>query len=102
MARLRRVKSLDRNLDQVQSNVAEILEPISAVPLTRGFILSGVVLASGDNHVNHKLGRALTGWFVVRKRAAADIYDKQDVNSSPALDLVLHATAAVTVDLFVF
>jgi hypothetical protein len=78
------------------------LSPVLSAPLLNGALLQGQVLVTGDNTINHTLGRALTGWIIVRKRGTATIYDKQDTNSLPALTLVLNASAGETVDLCVF
>lgn len=92
----------NNDLSLMQTNWASQLNPLLRNPISNGLLLSEVVLASGDNTINHKLGRKLQGWIVVRKRAAADIYDKQDSNLMPQLTLVLNASGAVTVDLYVF
>lgn len=92
----------DRPLSLLQIQWAEQLNPVIVNPLMSGFVLQEVALTSGDNTINHLLGRALKGWFVVRKRAAAEIYDKQDSNRLPTKTLVLNSNATVSVDLYVF
>jgi ABC-type cobalamin transport system ATPase subunit len=59
-------------------------------------------LVVGQNIIDHKLGRALQGWTVTRKRAAASIYDLQDTNPHPSRTLILFSDAVVTIDLSVF
>lgn len=81
---------------------ASILNPIVANPANNSIILKNVQLAIGTNTINHKLGRNLQGWFIVRKRGSADIYDTQDSNQMPNLTLTLVSDAIVTVDLAVF
>jgi hypothetical protein len=102
VSRLRRVQTPDREINQLQSNVAEILEPLSSNALSSGYVLSSVVLAVGDNAVNHKLNRTLIGWFIVRKRGTSVIYDKQDANTQKNVTLVLNSSLAETVDIYVF
>lgn len=102
MVRLRKVQTTDREVNQLQSNVAEILDPLSSNPVTQGQILSSVALAAGANSINHKLNRTLIGWFLVRKRSVAVIYDQQDTNTQPAVTLALQASVADTVDIYVF
>jgi len=87
---------------QMQTLWASQLNPLLTNPALQGNILKSVVLASGDNTINHKLGRKLQGWIIVRQRASASMYDKQDSNARPELTLVLNASAAVTVDIYVF
>ncbi len=88
--------------DLAQTRWASILNPVIDNPLSSGIVLQSVSLNSGSNSVNHKLGRKLQGWFIVRQRAAASVYDTQDSNPTPDLTLNLVASAAVTVDLMVF
>lgn len=95
-------QTADQSLQLMQSNWATQLNPLLRNPLSNGQVLQSVVLASGDNTINHKLGRKLQGWCIVRQRASASIYDKQDSNLFPELTLVLNASAAVTVDIYVF
>lgn len=91
-----------RELSLMQSAWATQLNPVLANPLTSSVILQNVSLSTGDNVINTTLGRKLQGWYIVRQRAAASIYDKQDSNNMPALTLVLNASAPVVVDLAVF
>jgi len=102
MNKLRRVQTQDREVNQLQSNVAEVLDPIAALPVINGNILTNVALLAGDNSINHKLGMRLTGWIVIRQRAAAEIFDKQVTNPTPTVTLVLNVSAPVVVDLYVF
>lgn len=96
------VQTDDRNVNQLQKNIQQSLGPVIANPLVSGVILESVSLASGDNTIPHKLGRVLQGWVVVRKRAASEIFDKQDSNPTPEVTLVLNASVAVVVNLYVF
>jgi len=87
---------------QMQTLWSAIINPIINRPQNSSTILKSVVLASGDNIIPHTLNRALQGWNIVRIRAAATIYDKQDDNDNPTVSLVLNSSAAVTIDLEVF
>ncbi len=78
------------------------LNPLLANPLVNGSVLSNQVLKSGDNVINHGLGRTLQGYFVILNNAAVTFYDKQATNSMPDLTLVLVASGAATVSLYVF
>lgn len=105
MAKLRAIASVntsDNVINRVQDNVLAGLKAVAQSPLLGGTLLKSVTLVSGDNTIRHGLGSALSGWFVVRQRAAATIYDKQDANTIPDKTLTLTASAAVTVDLYVF
>jgi hypothetical protein len=86
----------------LQTSWAAQRNPLLDNPLNSVSILQSVVLASGDNTINHKLGKKLQGWFIVGQNASATFYDKQSSNSTPQLTLVLNASGAVTVNLAVF
>lgn len=102
MPKLQRIQTGDRVINMIQDNIANILDVYSSKELAQGQILTNVSLASGANKVPHKLNRKLLGWFIVRQRASATIYDTQDSNPQPALYLNLTASAAVVVDIYVF
>ena len=87
-----------RYFDQLSQAVSQL----GSVSLLDGVLLEGIELSSGDNSVSHKLGRKLRGWIITRKRASATVYDKQDSNTNPNKTLTLNASAAVSVDLWVF
>jgi hypothetical protein len=86
----------------MQTTWAQQINPILENPLVKGLILPNIALAIGTNVINHKLGRKLQGYYITRKRAAAQIYDQQDSNQTPQLTLVLVSDAVVTIDLAVF
>jgi hypothetical protein len=88
--------------DIAQDRWASQLDPVIASAPNNSNILKNVVLAIGSNVINHKLGRVLQGWQLVRIRAAATIYDNQDSNQTPDLTLILVSNAVVTIDLEVF
>lgn len=92
----------DKDVGLLQNTWAALLNVMLGNPSLQCNILSKVVLTTGDNKINHLLGRKLIGWRIVRQRASATIYDKQDSNQSPNLTLVLNSSANVTVDLEVF
>ena len=97
-----RVQTDDRQINQLQQNFISAINQLMDTSILSGVLLTNVALVSGDNSVNHKLGKTLTGWIVVRKRAAADIYDKQGTNATPTQTLALNTSADVMVDLYVF
>jgi hypothetical protein len=102
MSTLTQFQSNDKDFQLLQNSWATVLNPIVNNPSNQSILLKNIVLASGDNTINHLLGRALQGWIVIRKSAAADIFDKQSANQMPDKTLVLNSSAAVTVSLEVF
>lgn len=87
----------------VQTRWAQQLNPLLTSPLLQGSLIRNVVLSSGDNQINHKLGRKLQGWILTRQRGVSvAIYDKQDENQMPQLTLALHSGGSIEVDIYVF
>jgi hypothetical protein len=90
------------NLDMMQVQWAQQLNPVIANPVLNNVILKNVSLVSGTNIINHRLGRVLQGWRTTRVRASTSLYDTQDTNQTPTLTLVLVASAPTVIDLEVF
>lgn len=91
-----------QELSLLQTNWASILNPIISNPANQSIILLEVDLINGTTIVNHRLGRKLQGWKIVRQDAAAAIYDSQNSNQSQELTLILNSDADVTVNIEVF
>lgn len=89
-------------LEQMAPQWASQINPVISNPTNNASVLKDIALITGSTVVNHKLGRKLQGWRIVRIRAAATIYDTQDTNQTPQLTLVLVSSAPVTVDLEVY
>jgi hypothetical protein len=96
------VQTDDRNTNQLQQNIMQALRPILQNPLVNGYILSGIVLASGDNTIFHKLSRDIQGYIPILKSAAVDIYDKQSSNDNKSTTLILNSSGAATISIYVF
>jgi hypothetical protein len=86
----------------LQTKWKSILDPLLGNVSVQSIMLPEVTLLNGTTVINHRLGRKLIGWRIVRQRAQASIYDLQDLNQSPQLTLVLSSNAQVIVDLEVF
>lgn len=88
---------------QLQTKWASIINPLLKNPATSPLLLKNIVLTTGANSVNHKLGQNLQGWYPVRFHGNfAQLFDTQDTNQTPDLTLNLNASTGVTVDLLVF
>lgn len=86
-------------LSQMQNVWASQLNPTLSNPINRCSILKDVILISGLNVINHKLGAKQSGWFLTDLNGSANIY-----RSAPFNDLTLSLTsdANVTVSIGVF
>jgi hypothetical protein len=103
MRQIERVQTDDPDLRRVQDSIITATLPLFRNPTLDGRLLEGVTLSgSGATGVAHKLGRAVRGWSVTRRRADASIWDEQDENDIPEKTLRLRASADVVVDLWVF
>lgn len=96
-------KLSDRVLQDLQAAIFAVLDPlVRLVPLNHGRLISSVVLSTTPVNVEHKLGRPLIGWLVVRKNADARVWEDQATTVDGSKFLRLDASAAVTVTLWVF
>ena len=94
----RRTQTPEKPIRLLQDAVEATLRSVTGRPIIDGGLLLDIELASGDNAVDHKLGRLLRGYIVVKRSAACDIYNK-DIDTRT---LILNSSAAVTVTLWVF
>jgi len=85
--------------DLMQTRWKSLLDPLLENPLNDVLILSDVVLAIGNNTINHKLGRKQQGWLILDINGAATIYRSAAFNDKT---LTLNSSAAVTIKLGVF
>lgn len=102
-----RVQTEDRLINQLQSNIGLVVNPLQEIPLNQGVLIQNVSLTSGANRIPHGLGRPLIGWFVTRMRTVfRQIYDTDDAVVSPPNDtslyLYLNSSGTVVCDLFIF
>lgn len=102
MALLPIFQTSDTSFTQMQNKWASQLNPVLSNPSLQTNILKKISLSTGNNAVNHLLGKALTGWRIVRQRAKASIYDNQDNNATPNLTLLLISDNPVVCDIEVF
>lgn len=86
-------------LDQMQTKWASEINPVLANPLNSVSVLSNIILQTGINVINHKLGRTQQGWFLVDIQAAETVYRSAAFNN---LTLSLTASGPVTVSIGVF
>ncbi len=93
----------DSNLDKVQQNVQNAIQPIIRKEVVDGILVKNVCLEPEiSNEVHHTLGRPPLGWTIVRKRADSRIWDIQDFNPNPSRTLSLTCSHLVTVDIWIF
>lgn len=91
----------DMALSLLQTQWSSTLNPIISLPQNNSLILTNIILSS-SSIINHKLGRNLIGWEIIRQRGKAQVYDTQDTNPNPSKTLTLVSSSGISVDLLVF
>ena len=81
---------------------ASTINPLLANPLSDGRLISGIKVLTGNNVINHGLNRDLVGYFITRNNANVTFYDAQTTNQRPESTLILVASGAATISLYVF
>lgn len=93
-----RVQSTNRELNQMQSNIAAAFLPLQNNPICYGVFLNDVNLASGSTTIQTGLGRPIQGYLITSIDGAATIYNA----AFDGPNLTLTSSAAVTVNLYIF
>ncbi len=99
MALLPQFQDTSQPFQLMQSQWSRILNPIISNPITNPTILKDVVLASGNNVINTRLGQKAQGWMIADVNAAVQIYRSAPYND---LTLTLNSSGAATVTLVIF
>lgn len=90
-------------INDLFTNLSQIFISLIKKPQLDSVVLQNVVLTVGNNQVPHTLGRALTGWKIIRMEGAfSQIYDTQASNTNPQTYLNLNSSVATTIALEVF
>lgn len=99
---LQKVSTQDKDLQAMQDRLESFLVPFINCVLIDGLLLKNVsLLAASTTNVEHKLGRALIGWYVVDSTANSTIWRDTTVEL-PTTTLALKCSSDVTVSLWVF
>lgn len=99
----KKINSGDKNLDKVQQNVQNSIQPIIRKEIVDGVLLKNICLEPGiSNEIKHGLGRSPQGWSIARKRADSRIWDIQDFNPNPSRTLSITCSHLVTVDIWIY
>jgi hypothetical protein len=102
---IKQVQTDDRNMNQLQNNIAFTLQNIIKNPIVDGVLLygpnnQGISLAAGNTTINHTLGRKPLGYIICALKDSANIYGW--IDSFNASDITLVSSVATKVILYVF
>jgi|SRR5271165_6923533 len=89
----------DKNLSLLQTAWAQQLNPVIQAPTAVPVLLKQIILTTGDNVINTRLGRLQQGWFIIDINAPVTIYRSAPFNS---LTLTLNSSGNATINLAVF
>jgi len=99
----RKIRSKVTDLVQVQENIEQTFKSVLSVPLLNGRLLTDIQLITGQtNRVEHKLGRNMIGYIIVRKNAAATIYDTKSSKVADQGFLLLSTSTNTITDIWIF
>lgn len=66
-------------------------------------IVKSLVLTSGvDTIIDHKLGKAVTGWIIINKDTFGDVIQSSTANPTPTSSIILKSNATMTVTVLFF
>ncbi len=115
--RFRKVNTSSEMLNRVQNAVADAVDPLLRIPILDGRIVDketnsigqeiDIILSTTPKNVEHKLGRAYQGWFLIDKDANVNVWvDPPVAGVDPNVDrtkyLRLDASGSVIVKIWVF
>ena len=99
MKSLKKIASDDRAVNQLQENMEQAINPVLKSQIIDGIIIKDVeVLTGTPKTINHLLGRAITGYAVIKRNASSQIWD----SANDKRTLTLNSSANVTINLWVF
>lgn len=100
--RFRRINVKDNDLRLVQDSSEVVLTALISKSILDGLIIKDVSLLTTTTSVDHKLGRELIGWIVISNSSDSRVWDEQASNQQKTKTLLLKASSATTVSLWVF
>lgn len=92
-------QSNDTPFQLMQSRWASEINPVLALPTSKPSFLKGIIITTGVNVINHRLGRLPQGWIITDTNSGAILYRSADFND---LTLTLTSSGSATISLMVF
>lgn len=99
----RKIFTDDPLQQRLQDSIAQSFAQFEKLPQLDSVIVKDITLSSTiDNLVEHKLGREIVGWQIIRQNANAVVYESSTINTTPSSFVILRASAACTVTILFF
>lgn len=74
---VKQINTSDKDLQLIQSSVAQVVDPIEKKPFVKGNLVTNVALVTGqDNLVSHGLGSNVTTWAVASLKNNAIVWEE--------------------------
>lgn len=90
---------LIKDPDLMQAKWKSILDPVLAKAFLSGQILSSIKVVSGNNVINHRLGRQMQGWILSDIDSNVQVFRSAPFND---LTLTLTSSGSAVLNLLVF
>jgi hypothetical protein len=99
----RKIFTEDPLQQRLQDSIAQSFAQFEKLPQLDSVIVKNIALSAAvDNAVEHKLGREIIGWQIIRQNANAVVYESPTVNTTPSSFVILRASATCTVTILFF
>jgi len=103
MRLFRKIFTDDPLQQRLQDSIAQSFQQFEKLPQLDSVIVKDITLSSAiDNLVEHKLGREIVGWQIIRQNANAVVYESTTINTTPSSFVILKASATCTVSILFF
>lgn len=104
LAKVRRIQVRDYALQTIQTNLADAIDKISAIPLLSGNLFTDLEATGGDDlYINHGLGRKYRGYIVTRVQGTNPVTVRESLTqTNPETTLILVLSESGKIDVWVF
>jgi len=96
----KKIAQLTPELQAVVNSIVDFVRPLEQNPILDFRIIQDVTITTSATDIQHKLGRAWQGWFVVSRTNGVVPYETTQTDTTKYLTLI--AASSTTVDIYVF
>jgi hypothetical protein len=99
IGQMRQIVSGDQTIQQLQDALNDQFNQLALIPFINGRLIEGQTLSAGANTINHKLGRAIKGYFLTSCSSPTTISNGPLGDTS---NFVINSSGATTASIWVF